>query len=126
MDIIISNSSDKPIYEQICSQLRSQILSGALASGERLPSIRSLADGLGVSVITTKRAYSDLESEGLVATVPGKGCFVSEQSSALLRERRMRHVERLLGRAAAEALELGASRAELHDMVDLMAPEGLE
>ena len=79
-----------------------------------------------MSVITTKRAYSDLESEGLVATVPGKGCFVSEQSSDLLRERRMRHVEQLLGRAAAEAAELGVSRAELHDMVDLMAPEGLE
>ena len=126
MDIIISNSSDKPIYEQIRSQLRSQILSGALASGECLPSIRSLADGLGVSVITTKRAYSDLESEGLVATVPGKGSFVSEQSSDLLREQRMRHVEQLLGRAAAEAAELGVSRAELHDMVDLMAPEGLE
>ena len=78
-----------------------------------------------MSVITTKRAYSDLESEGLVATVPGKGCFVSEQSSDLLRERRMCHVEQLLGQAAIEALELGVSRAELHDMVDLMAPEGL-
>lgn len=65
MDIIISNSNGKPIYEQISSQVRAQILSGALEAGERLPSIRALADGLGVSVITTKRAYSDLEGEGL-------------------------------------------------------------
>lgn len=77
MDIIISNSNGKPIYEQISSQVRAQILSGALEAGERLPSIRALADGLGVSVITTKRAYSDLEGEGLVETVQGKGCFVS-------------------------------------------------
>lgn len=126
MDIILSNSSDKPIYEQISSQVRSQIISGVLAAGERLPSIRALADGLGVSVITTKRAYSDLEAEGLIATVQGKGTFVVETSNELLREQRMRHVEQLVGRAANEAAELGLSRAELHDMVDLMAPSGLK
>lgn len=126
MDIILSNSSDKPIYEQISSQIRSQIISGVLAAGERLPSIRALADGLGVSVITTKRAYSDLEAEGLIATVQGKGAFVAETSNELLREQRMRHVEQLVGRAANEAAELGLSRAELHDMVDLMAPSGLK
>lgn len=126
MDIILSNSSDKPIYEQISSQIRSQIISGVLAAGERLPSIRALADGLGVSVITTKRAYSDLEAEGLIATVQGKGTFVAETGNELLREQRMRHVEQLVGRAANEAAELGLSRAELHDMVDLMAPSGLK
>lgn len=126
MDIILSNSSDKPIYEQISSQVRSQIISGVLAAGERLPSIRALADGLGVSVITTKRAYSDLEAEGLIATVQGKGTFVAETGNELLREQRMRHVEQLVGRAANEAAELGLSRAELHDMVDLMAPSGLK
>ena len=126
MDIILSNSSDKPIYEQISSQVRSQIISGVLAAGERLPSIRALADGLGVSVITTKRAYSDLEAEGLIATVQGKGTFVAEMGNELLREQRMRHVEQLVGRAANEAAELGLSRAELHDMVDLMAPSGLK
>ena len=126
MDIIISNSSGKPIYEQISSQVRAQILSGALETGERLPSIRALADGLGVSVITTKRAYSDLEAEGLVETVQGKGCFVSQQNKALLRERRMRRVEDLMGQAAAEAMNIGLTRDELHDMLDLMVPEGLE
>ena len=115
MDILLSNTSDKPIYEQISSQVRSQIISGVLAAGERLPSIRALADGLGVSVITTKRA-----------TVQGKGTFVAETSNELLREQRMRHVEQLVGRAANEAAELGLSRAELHDMVDLMAPSGLK
>lgn len=126
MDIIISNSSGKPIYEQISSQIRAQILSGTLEAGERLPSIRALADGLGVSVITTKRAYSDLEAEGLVETVQGKGCFVSRQNKALLRERRMRRVENLMGQAAAEAMNIGLTRDELHDMLDLMVPEGLE
>ena len=126
MDIIISNSNGKPIYEQISSQVRAQILSGALKAGERLPSIRVLADGLGVSVITTKRAYSDLEGEGLVETVQGKGCFVSQQNKALLRERRMRHVEDLMAQATAEARDIGLPRDQLHDMLDLMVPEDLE
>lgn len=126
MDIIISNSNGKPIYEQISSQVRVQILSGALEAGERLPSIRALADGLGVSVITTKRAYSDLEGEGLVETVQGKGCFVSQQNKALLRERRMRHVEDLMAQATAEARDIGLTRDQLHDMLDLMVPEDLE
>lgn len=126
MDIIISNSNGKPIYEQISSQVRAQILSGALKAGERLPSIRVLADGLGVSVITTKRAYSDLEGEGLVETVQGKGCFVSQQNKALLRERRMRHVEDLMAQATVEARDIGLTRDQLHDMLDLMVPEDLE
>ena len=126
MDIIISNSNGKPIYEQISSQVRAQILSGALEARERLPSIRALADGLGVSVITTKRAYSDLEGEGLVETVQGKGCFVSQQNKALLRERRMRHVEDLMAQATAEARDIGLTRDQLHDMFDLMVPEDLE
>ncbi len=126
MDIIISNSNGKPIYEQISSQVRAQIFSGALEAGERLPSIRALADGLGVSVITTKRAYSDLEGEGLVETLQGKGCFVSQQNKALLRERRMRHVEDLMAQATAEARDIGLTRDQLHDMLDLMVPEDLE
>lgn len=86
MDIILSNSSDKPIYEQIASQVKAQILSGALASGAKLPSIRALASDLGVSVITTKRAYADLEQLGFICTVQGKGCFVAEGNQELLRE----------------------------------------
>lgn len=126
MDIILSNSSDKPIYEQITSQMKAQILSGALPSGEKLPSIRALANGLGVSVITTKRAYSDLEAEGFIATVQGKGSFVAAGSHELLRERRLRQVEELLAQAGEQAAELGVTRAELHNMLDLVAPEDLE
>ena len=125
MDIILSKSSDKPIYEQISSQIKSQVLSGALAAGERLPSIRALADGLGVSVITTKRAYADLEADGLIETVQGKGCFVSEKNRELLREEHQKHVETLLSRAFVEAMDVGLTRRELHDLLDLMAPESL-
>ncbi len=125
MDIILSKSSDKPIYEQISSQIKSQVLSGALAAGERLPSIRALADGLGVSVITTTRAYADLEADGLIETVQGKGCFVSEKNRELLREERQKHVEMLLSRACVEAMDVGLSLRELHDLLDLMAPESL-
>ena len=81
MDIILSNSSDKPIYEQISSQVKAQILSGALTAGAKLPSIRALASDLGVSVITTKRAYADLEQLGFICTVQGKGCFVTERQA---------------------------------------------
>lgn len=90
MDIILSNSSDKPIYEQIASQIRAHILAGTLVSGEKLPSIRALANGLGVSVITTKRAYSDLEEAGFIETVQGKGCFVAAGNQGLLREEELR------------------------------------
>ena len=88
--------------------------------------IRALANGLGVSVITTKRAYSDLEAEGFIATVQGKGSFVAAGNHELLRERRLRQVEELLAQAGEQAAELGVSRAELHDMLDLVAPEDLE
>lgn len=80
MDIILSNSSDKPIYEQITSQVKAQILSGALTAGAKLPSIRALASDLGVSVITTKRAYADLEQLGFICTVQGKGCLRKRQA----------------------------------------------
>ena len=125
MDIILSNSSDKPIYEQIASQVKAQILSGTLAAGAKLPSIRALASDLGVSVITTKRAYADLEADGLIETVQGKGCFVSEKNRELLREERQKHVEALLSRACVEAMDVGLTRRELHDLLDLMAPESL-
>mgnify|MGYP004486440545 CR=1 FL=1 len=120
MDIIISSTSDKPIYEQISSQIKSQILSGALACGDKLPSIRALANGIGVSVITAKRAYSDLEAEGFIETVQGKGCFVASGSHEMLREEQLRRVEELLAKAAKQAFDLGVSRAELHEMLDLI------
>ena len=126
MDIILSNSSDKPIYEQISSQVKSQILSGALAAGAKLPSIRVLASDLGVSVITTKRAYADLEQLGFICTVQGKGCFVAEGNQELLRENQLCHVEELLAQATTQAEALGVTREKLHEMLDLVAPETMQ
>jgi GntR family transcriptional regulator len=80
MEILIRNSSGQPIYEQICQQLKEQILSGALGAGDALPSIRTLAKDLRISVITTKRAYDELEAEGFLVTVAGKGSFVAEKN----------------------------------------------
>ncbi len=123
MDIILSNSSDKPIYEQITSQVKAQILSGALAAGAKLPSIRALASDLRISVITTKRAYAELESQGFIETVQGKGSFVAGGNTELLREERLRHIEELLGSAVREARGAGIELQELHDMLDVMAEE---
>lgn len=121
MDIIISNASNAPIYEQITRQLKDAILSGELEEGEQLPSIRALANDLRISAITTKRAYADLESQGFIETVQGKGSFVAGGNKELLREERLRHVEDLLSRAVHEAASVGVGTAELHDMLDLVA-----
>ena len=86
MNILISNANDKPIYEQIYTQIRNQILSGALPPGQALPSIRALAKDLRVSVITTKRAYEELEKAGYLYTVPAKGSYVAEKNTQLVRE----------------------------------------
>ena len=123
MDIIISNSSDKPIYEQITSQVKAHILSGTLAEGDKLPSIRALANDLRISVITTKRAYTDLETQGFIETVPGKGSFVAGGNIELLREERLRRVENLLAQAVREARDAGVSANELHSMLDLLAED---
>lgn len=123
MDIIISNSSDKPIYEQIASQVKAHILSGTLAEGDKLPSIRALANDLRISVITTKRAYTDLEAQGFIETVPGKGSFVAGGNIELLREERLRRVESLLAQAVREARDAGVGTSELHSMLDLLAED---
>lgn len=120
MEIVISNSSDKPIYEQIASQVRDQILAGALIEGDQLPSIRSLATQLRISAITTKRAYQDLEAQGFIHTVPGKGCFVAGDNLELLREERLRRVEASLSRAVSDARAAGVSADELREMLDLL------
>lgn len=116
----------QPIYEQISSQIKAQILSGTLAAGAKLPSIRALASDLGVSVITTKRAYADLEQLGFICTVQGKGCFVAEGNQELLRENQLRHIEELLAKAASQAEVLGVTRDKLHEMLDLVAPETMQ
>lgn len=121
MEIIISNSSDKPIYEQISSQIKNAILSGELSTGQALPSIRSLASDLNVSVITTKRAYSDLETLGFIETRQGKGSFVAGGSLELLREEQLRHIESLLQKALREAETASVSLSELHDILDTLA-----
>ncbi|MBQ9954912.1 MAG: GntR family transcriptional regulator [Eggerthellaceae bacterium] len=121
MEIIISNASDKPIYEQITSQMKALILSGELAEGERLPSIRALANDLRISVITTKRAYADLEELGFIETVQGKGSFVAGGNREFLREERLRRVESLLDQAIREARELGLNAGDLHVLLDELA-----
>ena len=123
MDIIISNASDKPIYEQIVMQMKDLILAGDLQEGQQLPSIRALASDLRISVITTKRAYAELESQGFIKTVQGKGSFVAGGNTELLREERLRHIEELLGSAVREARGAGIELQELHDMLDVMAEE---
>lgn len=120
MDIIISNSSGRPIYEQITTQVRELILAGELKEGDQLPSIRALANDLGISAITTKRAYADLEAAGLIETVQGKGCFVAGVNREFLREERLRRVEDLLAKAAREARGAGLSADELREMFDLI------
>ena len=105
MELIIRNTDSQPIYEQIAAQLRRQILSGALAPGEALPSIRGLAKDLKISVITTKRAYDELEAQGLINTVAGKGCFVAEQNLELVRAQQLQQLSARL----TEAVELGRS-----------------
>ena len=93
MQLYIDNRSGAPIYDQIYSQIKDAILSGQVAEGETLPSIRALAKDLRISVITTKRAYDELEGEGFIYTLPGKGCFVAERSTELLREDNLRKIE---------------------------------
>ncbi len=123
MKIILSNASPDPIYEQIARQIKNQIISGDLEEGAPLPSIRMLALELQISVITTKRAYEELEKEGFIDTVGGKGSFVAVQNKELLREKKMKIVEDKLNEAVAEARLLGISYQELQKMLDLLYQE---
>ena len=123
MKIIISNSSPDPIYEQISKQIKGQILSGDLAEGEPLPSIRRLAQDLQISVITTKRAYDELEREGFLNTVGGKGTFVAVQNQELLKEKRMKVVEDTLAKAVEESRLMGIGEEDLVEMLRLLFKE---
>ena len=120
VDIIISNSSGKPIYKQIADQVKEQIMAGALAAGDALPSMRLLAKELRISVITTKRAYEELERDGFLENVPGKGCFVAPQNRELLREAQLRRVEDVLAQAVDEARKGGFSLSELQELLTLL------
>ncbi len=120
MEIYISNSSPKPIYAQITDQIRAAIFDGQLKEGDPLPSIRLLAKELRISVITTKRAYEDLEKAGLINTVPGKGCFVAPQNMELHREETLRKVEGHLQQAVDAAAAGGVSKAEVLATLNLL------
>ena len=120
MDIIISNSAGVPIYEQITQQMKGLILRGELKEGEALPSMRLLARELRISVITTKRAYEELEREGFITTVPGKGCFVAPQDPELAREETLRRVEEHLTRAVEAAKSGGVTLEEMTDTLNIL------
>lgn len=120
MEIIISNSSGKPIYEQITEQMKNSIITGVLLEGDALPSMRLLAKELHISVITTKRAYEDLEREGFIETVAGKGSFVARKNVELIREEQLRKAEASLQSAVNIARLGGIQLAELHEMLDLI------
>ena len=120
MDIIISNSAGVPIYEQITQQMKGLILRGELKEGEALPSMRLLAKELRISVITTKRAYEELEREGFLTTVPGKGCFVAARDLELVREDCLRRVEEHLSQAVDIAKGGGITLAELTGALNIL------
>lgn len=124
MNIIISNSSGEPIYEQIIKQIKKLIFIGELNEGDALPSIRNLAQELRISVITTKRAYEELENEGYIITMQGKGSFVAAQNKELLREKRLRIIEEKLGEAVKESRLINLSLEELIDILKILYSEG--
>ena len=123
MKIIVTNVSDLPLYQQIKEQIKTAILCGELKEGESLPSIRALANDLHVSVLTTKRVYDELESEGFIITKAGKGSFVGPENLELLRESKRRMVEIKLTEAWETARSLGISKSELYSMMDLIFEE---
>ncbi|MGE8000710.1 GntR family transcriptional regulator [Lysinibacillus sp. NPDC093190] len=123
MQIIISNSSKEPIYEQIYIQIKKLILSGELQEGQSLPSMRQLAKDLEISVITTKRAYEELEKNGFIYSIVGKGSFISEQNKEMMRERKIKVIEENLLIAIQNAKEMNIGLAELKEMLTLLYSE---
>lgn len=123
MDIILSNSSDEPIYQQIISQIKAQIMNGTLAAGDPLPSMRALAQQLRISVITTKRAYEELERDGFIENFAGKGCFVKSQNTDFLREEGVRQAEEILAKACEKARICGLTLDEMKEMLELVYSE---
>ena len=123
MELIIRNTVNQPIYDQISSQIKAQIIAGTLSPGEALPSIRALAKDLKISVITTKRAYDELEAEGFVCTVAGKGCFVAEKNMELVREHQLKTLEAQLSAAVKTARGCGVTTEELLNMLHILLEE---
>jgi GntR family transcriptional regulator len=125
LEIFISNTSEQPIYEQICSQIKALIVSGRLQEGAPLPSIRNLARDLRISVITTKRAYDELEREGYINTVAAKGCFVAKQNSELIKENYLKQIEEHLQQISELAKYCGLTNDDLIEMLRLLNREKL-
>lgn len=126
MDIILRNESDDPIYQQIIDQIKAQIIAGELTAGDALPSMRALAAQLRISVITTKRAYEELERAGYIENFLGKGCFVRQQNTDFLREESVRQTEELLAKACRKGKLCGLTAEELKEMIDLIYTEEQE
>lgn len=120
MDLIISNASGKPIYEQIYTQIKNNILSGQLSPGDALPSIRALAKDLRISVITTTRAYDELEKDGFIDRVPGKGCYVAEKNLELVREAHLKQIEDHMNEIISLAEACSLTEEEAVEMLQLM------
>ncbi len=120
MDIILTNSSDEPIYLQITSQIKAMIMNGELSAGDALPSMRNLAMQLRISVITTKRAYEELERDGYIESFAGKGCFVKGQNTQFLREENIRQTEELLAKACEKARMCNLSLDEMKEILEML------
>ena len=123
MELIIRNTTNQPIYDQIYSQIKAQIIAGKLSPGEALPSIRALAKDLRISVITTKRAYEELEREGYITSVPGKGSFAAEINRELLREEQYKRLEEHLNEAVDAARTAGISLGEMKELLETLYEE---
>ncbi|ADU32084.1 GntR family transcriptional regulator [Evansella cellulosilytica] len=123
MQIIISNSSKEPIYEQIMNQVKSAILSGELQEGTAIPSMRKLAKDLQISVITTKRAYEELEKAGFIYSIVGKGSFVAEQNLEVIKEKKLKVIEEQLTDVITNSKEIGLTLDELQQIVKFLYEE---
>ncbi|HHW69077.1 MAG TPA: GntR family transcriptional regulator [Tenericutes bacterium] len=120
MNIIISNSSDKPIYKQVKEQIKNEIITNRLKPGDQLPSIRALAKDLGISVITTKNAYIDLEREGYIETIPAKGTYVSNKNIELIKEDQFKKIERLIETSISIAKICGITKEDINSIFNIL------
>lgn len=123
LNITLKNNLEKPIYEQIVIEIKESIIAGEVKEQEQLPSIRTLAKQLKISVITTKRAYEELEKEGLIYGIAGKGFYVADKNIDILREKKVSMIEERIQEMVLECLDAGLSLADIHDIIDVMGEE---
>lgn len=123
MDILISNNSQTPIYKQIVNQIKDEIMKGNLLAGEQMPSMRNLAKDLKISLITTKHAYEELEKQGLIMTMTGKGTFVSANNTNAMKETRLKEIEQHLEKSAILAKSINLSKDELIEIIEIIFRE---